>query len=336
MNKSRAFRRFSAIILTVLTIGLILGGNWAATRLPHSNIAAATLTPTPTPTSGPTPPPIPTPTPIDISGSISGNGTVTQNIVYSVPGGQAVLNIAQGTRALTNTGGPLQTLSVSEVCWGIPPAAAGAYIIGCAYDYTPNGATFSPAATMTLKYDSGQVPPGVDESKLVIAYYDTTASRWVGIPSASDTVHHTVTAQVGHLSLFTIYSTDFTPVTGITRAVNGDILAGVTITLDGIATVVSNQYGQYEIMATATGSHTVDAHKDGFKDRTRTINIAGLGTDYAATCNFQGNYGLVPKAPDMWYALNCVNRWLYPPDPDTGLDMWTALDVVNAWLYPVQ
>ena len=60
MNKSRAFRRFSAIILTVLTIGLILGGNWAATRLPHSNIAAATLTPTPTPTSGPTPPPIPT------------------------------------------------------------------------------------------------------------------------------------------------------------------------------------------------------------------------------------------------------------------------------------
>jgi len=110
MNKSRAFRRFSAIILTVLTIGLILGGSWAATRLSDSNIAAATLTPTPTPTSGPTPPPIPTPTPtpIDISGSISGNGTVTQNIVYSVLGGQAVLNIAQGTTALTGTGGPLQ------------------------------------------------------------------------------------------------------------------------------------------------------------------------------------------------------------------------------------
>ena len=245
MNKSRAFRRFSAIILTVLTIGLILGGSWAATRLSDSNIAAATLTPTPTPTSGPTPPPIPTPTPtpIDISGSISGNGTVTQNIVYSVLSGQAVLNIAQGTRALTGTGGALQTLSVSEVCWGIPPAAAGAYIIGCAYDYTPNGATFSPAATMTLKYDSGQVPPGVDESKFVIAYYDTTASRWVGIPSAADTVHHIVTAQVGHLSLFTIYSTDFTPVTGITREVNGDILPGVSITLDGTGAVVSDQNG---------------------------------------------------------------------------------------------
>ena len=325
MNKSRAFRQLSAVTLTVLTIGLILGGNWAATRLSDSNIAAATL-----------PPPIPTPTPIDISGSISGNGTVTQNIVYSVLSGQAVLNIAQGTRALTGTGGALQTLSVSEVCLGMPPAAAGAKIIGCAYDYTPNGATFSPTATMTIKYDPGLVPEGFDESKLVIAYYDTTASRWVGIPSAADTVHHIVTAQVGHLSLFTIYSTDFTPVTGTTRQVNGDILPGVTVTLDGIATVVSDQYGQYEIMATATGSHIVAAHKDGFKDRTRTINITGLGTGYAVTCNFQGQYGLIPNAPDMWYALDCVNRWLYPPNQDTGLDIWTALDVVNAWLYPVQ
>ena len=336
MNKSKAFRRFSAVILTVLMIGLILGGSWAATRLPNSNIAAATLTPTPTPTSGPTPPPIPTPTPIDISGSISGTGTVTQNIVYSVLGGQAVVNIAQGTKALTGTGGPLQSIMVEEECFSIPPAAAGAYIIGCAYDYTPKGATFSPAATMTLKYDPGQVPAGVDESKLVIAYYDTTASRWVGIPSTADTVHHIVTAQVGHFSLFTIYSTDFTPVTGITRAVNGDILPGVTITLDGIATVVSDQYGQYEIMATATGSHTLVAHKDGFRDRTRTINIAGLGTGYAVTCNFQGNYGLIPNAPAMQYALACINRWLYPPNPDIGLTMQTALAVINAWLYPVQ
>jgi len=127
-----------------------------------------------------------------------------------------------------------------------------------------------------------------------------------------------------------------TPVSGITREVNGDILSGVSITLDGIGPVLSNQSGQYEIMATATGNYTATAHKDGFRDRTRTINIAGLGEAYAVTCNFQGNYGLIPNAPDMWYALDCVNRWLYPPNPDIGLTMWTALDVVNAWLYPVQ
>jgi hypothetical protein len=126
-----------------------------------------------------------------------------------------------------------------------------------------------------------------------------------------------------------------TPVTGITREVNGSILAGVTITLDGIGLVLSDQNGQYVIMATATGNYTVTAHKDGFKDRTQIVNITGLGQGYAVTCNFQGNYGLIPNAPDMWYALDCVNRWLYPPDAEIGLTMWTALDVINAWLYPV-
>jgi hypothetical protein len=127
-----------------------------------------------------------------------------------------------------------------------------------------------------------------------------------------------------------------TPVTGTIREVNGNILSGVTITLDGTSSVVSDQSGQYEIMATSIGNHTIVAHKDGFRDRTQTVNIVGLGQEFAVTCNFQGQNGLIPNAPDMWYALDCVNLWLYPPNPDTGLDMWTALDVINAWLYPVQ
>jgi hypothetical protein len=129
--------------------------------------------------------------------------------------------------------------------------------------------------------------------------------------------------------------TSSTPVTGITREVNGNFLPLVSITLDGIGPVVSDQAGQFQIMATGTGNHTVVAHKDGFRDRTQIVNIAGLGPGYAVTCNFQGQYGLIPNAPDMWYALDCVNLWLYPPNPDTGLDIWTALDVINAWQYPV-
>ncbi len=133
----------------------------------------------------------------------------------------------------------------------------------------------------------------------------------------------------------TFTTTGLTPITGITRQVNGNISAGVSITLDGVETVVSDQNGQYQIPATATGNHTLVAHKDGFRDRTQTINIAGLGQEFAVTCNFQGNYGLIPNAPNMQYALSCINRWLYPPNPVTGLDMETALAVINAWLYPV-
>jgi len=312
-----------AVALVVLISSLLIGGALTGPGAQLTLSAAAV-----------TPPPIPTPTPIDISGSISGNGTVTQPIVYSVLDGQAVLNIAPGTKALTNTGGALQSILVEEECFSIPPAAAGTYIIGCAYDYTPNGATFDAAATLTLEYDPGLVPPEVDASTLVIAYYD--GSKWVMLTSTADTVNHTVTAQVSHFSLFAVYSygTTATEVSGIIGAVNGDTLSGVSVTLEGTGSVVSNQSGQYQIAATTAGSLTVVAHKDGYRDRTLTVNIAP-GQGSTVTCNFQGKHGLIPNAPNIGYVLTCINHWLYPPSPDTGLDIQTALAVINAWLYPV-
>ena len=146
--------------------------------------------------------PIPTPAPLDLNGT----WYVQHDIVYSVLDGQAVLTIAKGTTALTATGGPLHSISVVEVCFGYPPPPAGAYIIGCAYDYKPDGATFIPPITMTLKYDPGKVPAGFDESKLVIAFYDTATSMWVVYPSVVDTVNHTITARISHFTLFAVYA----------------------------------------------------------------------------------------------------------------------------------
>jgi hypothetical protein len=54
-------------------------------------------------------------------------------------------------------------------------------------------------------------------------------------------------------------------------------LPGVSTALDGIGPVLSNQSGQYEIMATTTGDKNVIAHKNGFRDRAQIVNIAGLG-----------------------------------------------------------
>jgi hypothetical protein len=131
---------------------------------------------------------------------------VQQDIVYSVLGGQAVLTIAKGTTALTATGGPLQSITEEEVCFDLPPAPAGAYIMGCAYDYQPDGATFSPPITLTITYDPGLLPAGFDESKLVIAFYDTATSMWVVYPSVVDTVNHTITAQISHFTQFAVYA----------------------------------------------------------------------------------------------------------------------------------
>jgi hypothetical protein len=139
-----------------------------------------------------------------LSGNISGGGVLQQTIHYVILGGQGVLDIGNGTIALLG-GNPLQSITVDEICVGFPPDPK---IIGCVYDYKPTGATFSPPITLTLKYDPGKVPAGFDESMLVIAYYDTATSMWTVAPSVVDTVNNTVSAQISHFTLFTVYGAD--------------------------------------------------------------------------------------------------------------------------------
>ena len=52
--------------------------------------------------------------------------------------------------------------------------------------------------------------------------------------------------------------------------------------------------------------------------------------------NFTGNYGLVPRACNMSYALKSVNLWLVPPadHPEWGIDEWKAMDSIHSWQYP--
>jgi len=60
--------------------------------------------------------------------------------------------------------------------------------------------------------------------------------------------------------------------------------------------------------------------------------------------DFEGNYGLVPRACDMSYAQKSVNLWLSPPAPEFdiygtvinywGIDEWKAMDSIHSWQYP--
>ncbi len=58
-------------------------------------------------------------------------------------------------------------------------------------------------ATITLAYTDSQIA-GLDEDTLAIYHYDEILSRWVGLPSAVDTVNNTVTASTSHFSIFAI------------------------------------------------------------------------------------------------------------------------------------
>jgi len=118
---------------------------------------------------------------------------------------------------------------------------------------------------------------------------------------------------------------------GVTWEVDCDILPDVEIWLDGTGPVFSAGNGSYEIYAPGSGSYDISAVKEGFRERIRPEYIEGPDP---VNLNFQADYGLIPCNPDIWYTLECVNLWLYPPGTECDLDMDTVLDVINAWLYP--
>jgi hypothetical protein len=95
------------------------------------------------------------------------------------------------------------------------------------YDFGPNGATFSDTINITIKYDPLTLPAGADQSKLYIAWWDTTTGKWISLSSVVDLVNHTITAKVTH---FTNYSalTPKTPAGGLTWVIMG-ISGGIVV-----------------------------------------------------------------------------------------------------------
>ncbi len=87
-----------------------------------------------------------------------------------------------------------------------PPApSANTSIIGLVYDISPDGATFTPSITLTFTYDPAQVPAGVDQKKLGIASWDSTASKWIESENCTvNTTAHTISVEISHCTPFTI------------------------------------------------------------------------------------------------------------------------------------
>ena len=122
---------------------------------------------------------------------------------------QASLDIALGTKLLNVQGRALSTLSAEVVTE--PAAAPAGTVIVSAYDFGPDGATFSPAMiTLTIIYDAESLPDGVSEEELYIAYWDGT--QWVAVESTVDTEANTVSAELSHFTQFAVIGTVPPPV----------------------------------------------------------------------------------------------------------------------------
>jgi hypothetical protein len=160
-----------------------------------------------------------TPTPVTGVGSISVRSIVNTSGVFEASANvassdsNAAVSIDAGTTALTAASLPLSTITVTPQT-SLPAPPSGSNIIGVGYEFGPSGATFSTPVHITITYDPADIPVGISESSLVLAFYNTTTNQWVTVPGGVvDTVNHTITVPVSHFTLFSVMSPKITTTT---------------------------------------------------------------------------------------------------------------------------
>jgi hypothetical protein len=128
---------------------------------------------------------------------------VTTPVAVTSADAKTKFEIGSHTKALTADGNIPERIQMRRLTQA-PSVPATQGIVSAAYEFSPDGTTFSPPATLTLTYDPAEIPEGVPQDNLGIAYWDTTTNEWVMISSAIDPVNHTITAEVSHFTIFAI------------------------------------------------------------------------------------------------------------------------------------
>jgi hypothetical protein len=112
--------------------------------------------------------------------------------------GRLTLDIAKGTRLINTLGNPLESISAALEPSPQKPPSGATFIV--AYNLEPKGAKFSPAITLTIKYDS--LPQGVAEENLYIAYWD--GLKWAALKTTVDTEENEASGPTTHFTTFAL------------------------------------------------------------------------------------------------------------------------------------
>ena len=139
-------------------------------------------------------------------------------------------------------------------------------------------------------------------------------------------------------------------VTGEVRDVNHNLLSDVEVSLYEYGggfyggDVASSEYsievdqtGDYWLLGTKTDFYEIDTadmpHTQQLHIDLTTQELLDAGYMF----NFSGNYGLVPKACTIQYAMKSINLWVCAemlPNPEWGLSLWKAMESIHSWQSP--
>ena len=205
--------------------------------------------------------------------TITTEGRITQNTIAESDDGEAELFIPKNTIGLTETGHPLSRIIMRQM-EEPPEPPTDTNVIGLTYDFTPDGATFSPSATLTFSYDPELILEGIAEESLVIAVWDEDTGEWAKLECTVNPTTNTISAQISHFTAFAVLAypspAAFTTTDlGISPA---EVNPGDTVTISASVTNTGS----------VSGSTSVTLKIDNVVTATKDITLAG-GTTQQVT-----------------------------------------------------
>ncbi len=131
-------------------------------------------------------------------------GVITQETNLKSNDNLATVQIWQGVLAKDDSGKAVSSVSIASIpTANVPSVPSGQTVSfeGRAYDLGPNGATFSPAITVSFT-----VPQAQWGREYTIDTFDRATNTWQALPSHFDPKTGIVTAEVTHFCCFALFS----------------------------------------------------------------------------------------------------------------------------------
>ncbi len=243
--------------------------------------------------------------------------------------------IPEGTTALNGDGESLTSVEFSIAENPLPTQEVS--IIGQAYNLEPDGATFDPPATLTWSYDPADIPKGVAEEDLAIAYYDDDADDWVALASEVDPEDTTIMALIDHLTTFAILApaapSPPPPVATFTTSSlsisPGEVNPGEAVSISVLLTNTSD----------IEDSYTVTLKINGAIEETEAVTLPGGARQTVTFTTIQdkaGNYSVDVSGLPGSFTVREAGSTLSttpPPTPETpssGIDWSIVAPILTA------
>ncbi len=223
----------------------------------------------------------------NISDVVTDEGMFTEQVTVSSTDNNVQLTIDQGTTGQTANGHPLsQLITLTMNFPPFPPENSS--IIGLTYDFRPAGATFDQPVTITFTYDPDNIPPGVNEEDLSIAFYDYTSGEWITLQNITvDPLTHTITGQTNHFTPFTVLA--FTEPANF--AVSDFVLSPAEMYIGETSTVSVTVANTGDL----SGTYSVVLKVDGVVLETEQVTLDGHDSrtvDFSVSPNTPGTFNI--------------------------------------------